>query len=92
MTSLKVPIEGLGAEAGGFVFGTSNDATLGTWIYEKFNAPLATDPQAQQIKTCTAILRDRGQVISPVCQQLQREGKLTRDFIPRDFIQGYGVD
>lgn len=79
-------------DAGGFVFGTRQDATLGTWIYEKFNAPLATDPEAQQIRTCNAILRDKGRVISPVCQQLQRDGKLTRDFVPSDFIKGYGVD
>lgn len=79
-------------EAGGFVFGTNQDATLGTWLYEKFNAPLITDPEAQQIRSCNAILRDKGRVISPVCQQLLREGKLTRDFVPANFIQGYGVD
>lgn len=79
-------------EGAGFVFGAGQDATLGTWLYDKFNAPQATDPEAQQIKTCNSVLRDKGRVISPVCQQLQREGKLTRDFVPANFIKGYGVD
>lgn len=80
-------------EGAGFVFGTSQTATLGTWLNEKFSRePAATDPEAQQIASCSAILRDKGRVISPVCQKLQREGKLYTVFIPKDFVRGYGVD
>lgn len=68
-------------EAGGFVFGTSQTQTLGTWLYEKFSStptPSASATEAQEVKTCNAILRAQGRVISPRCQQLLRDGKLTR--------------
>jgi len=77
------------ANAGAFLFGASGEATLGTWLYDKFNTPglaRSSDPvlakwgiadEAQAIKTCNAIWAQNGEVKGEVCVYLREQGKLT---------------
>lgn len=77
------------ANAGAWLFGASDEATVGTWLYDKFNTPglsRSTDAvlakwgivdEVQAIKTCNAIWSQNGEVKGEVCVYLRDQGKLT---------------
>lgn len=78
----------------GYVFGIDSlnpNASIGTDLFNATHAEPSSFDEPQAIKSCQAILDRNGRVIGPICQQLLRQGKLVKK-IPKDFVQGYGVD
>lgn len=67
-------------EGAGFLFGTSNESTAGTWLYDTMNGgptPADSFDEAQAVKTCNLIWAQTGELRSATCQRLRDEGKLT---------------
>jgi hypothetical protein len=67
------------SDAGGFLFGSDTaPQTLGTWLYDATHpeAPATLD-EAQAIKSCNLIWKQKGNVTSSICQGLRDAGKLT---------------
>lgn len=76
------------AQGAGFLFGTSKDSTLGTWLYDVLNRPdlpanrlyakWGITDEATAIKSCNLLWKNNGEArMGEVCRYLRDAGQLT---------------